>query len=188
MRLLFWQGGFTFYAAVVIPIAGRVLQPNLHLRAHITDGATFWLNWAGVVVLALFLWDLAVTADPSRLRRRRGGSWAVLFVTLTALFFLHSWLEVLDPAEGKGPADATTFFAGSQPVHWVSTAQWVAALLYLGVTVRAWRVEDSQGQEEEVVMRGRDEPRSWAIKKVPPLASSASPSHRSRHTAEQWLG
>ena len=30
--LMFWQGGFTFYAAVVIPIAGAVLAPNLHLR------------------------------------------------------------------------------------------------------------------------------------------------------------
>ena len=154
--LLFWQGGFTFYAAVVIPIAGRVLHPNLHLRARITDGATFWLNWAGVVVLALFLWDLAVTTDPSRLRRRlRGGAWAVLFVTLAALFFLHSWLESLDPAEGKGPADTATFFLVHSLYIWVSTAQWVAALLYLGVAVRAWRVEDSPRQEEEVITRGK---------------------------------
>jgi len=154
--LLFWQGGFTFYAVVVIPVAGRVLRDNLHLRARITDGATFWLNWAGVVVLALFLWDLAVTADPSRLRRRlRGGSWAVLFVTLAALFFLHSWLEVLNPAEGKGPTDAATFFLLHSLYLWVSTAQWVAALLYLGVAVRAWRVEDSQSKEEEVVVGGK---------------------------------
>ncbi len=149
--LLFWQGGFTFYAAVVIPIAGRVLQPNLHLRARITDGATNWLNWAGVVVLALFLWDLAVTTDSSRLRRRlRGGAWAVLFVTLAALFFLHSWLEFLDPAEGKGPADAATFFLVHSLYLWVSTAQWVAALIYLVASVNTWRVEDSQRQEEVV--------------------------------------
>ena len=154
--LLFWQGGFIFYAVVVIPIAGRVLQPNLHLRARITDGATFWLNWAGVVVLALFLWDLAVTTDPSRLRRRlRGGAWAVLFVALTALFFLHSWLEVLDPAEGKGPTDTLTFYWVHLTYVCVSVVQWLAALLYLGVAVRVWRVEDSPRQEEEVIMRGK---------------------------------
>ena len=28
--LLFWQGGFTFYAAVVVPIAGQVLPHGSH--------------------------------------------------------------------------------------------------------------------------------------------------------------
>ena len=149
--LLFWQGGFTFYAAVVIPIAGGVLHDKLHLRARITDAATSWLNWAGVVALALLLWDLAATADPSRLRRRlRGGCWAVLFASLAALFFLHSWLEVLDPATGKGPADAATFFLLHSVYIWASAVQWLAALIYLGVSVRAGASKTRREMKERV--------------------------------------
>src|SRR5438270_12914669 len=85
--LLFWQGGFTFYAAVVIPTAGRVLGPTLlHLRARITGEATNWLNAAGVVALALLLWDVASSVDAARWRYRgRGVCWAVLFLGLAAL-------------------------------------------------------------------------------------------------------
>ena len=110
-----------------------------------------------MVALALLLWDLAVAADPSRLRRRwRGGCWAVLFATLAALFFLHSWLEVLNPATGKGPADAATFFLIHSLYIWVSAAQWLAALIYLWVAVSAWRVEDSQGKEEKGMKEGKE--------------------------------
>jgi hypothetical protein len=143
--LLFWQGGFTFYAAVVIPIAGAVLDPNLHQRARITDAATNVLNIAGIVTVLLLLWDVVRSSDPSRRRFRvRFGLWAVLFVTLAALFPLHYWLEMLDPPGGTGPADKATFYQAHQIYLWVSAAQWLAALIYLGVTIRAWRAEDAR--------------------------------------------
>jgi hypothetical protein len=142
--LLFWQGGFTFYAAVVIPIAGAVLDPNLHQRARITASATNILNFAGVAAVLLLLWDALASTDPSRLRfRLRFALWVVLFVTLAALFPLHYWLETLDPPGGTGPADMATFYPAHQIYLWISTAQWLAALIYLGVTIRAWRAEDA---------------------------------------------
>ena len=143
--LFFWQGGFTFYAAVVIPIAGIVLYPNLHLRARITDAATNVLNLSGVLAVLLLLWDTASSCDPCRRRFWfRGGLWAVLFVTLAALFPLHYWLEVLDPVGGTGPADRTTFYQAHQIYLWVSAVQWLAALIYLWVTLQAWRAEDAK--------------------------------------------
>jgi hypothetical protein len=142
--LMFWQGGFTFYAAVVIPIAGQVLYPNLHLRARITDAATNALNFAGVVAVLLLLWDVASSSDPSRRRFWfRGALWSVLFVTLAALFPLHYWLEMLDPLVGTGPVDKATFDLAHRIYLWVSAAQWLAALVYLGATIRAWRAEDA---------------------------------------------
>jgi hypothetical protein len=145
--LLFWQGGFTFYAAVVIPIAGVVLDPNLHLRARITDAATNVLNVAGIVAVLLLLWDVAASADPSRRHFWvRGTIWSVLFVTLAALFPLHYWLEMLDPLGGMAPADKEIFYLAHRIYLWVSAAQWLAALIYLGVTIHAWRAEDSKAK------------------------------------------
>jgi hypothetical protein len=148
--LLFWQGGFTFYAAVVIPIAGVVLDPNLHQRARITDAATNVLNVSGIVTVLLLLWDVALSSDPSRRRFWfRGALWSVLFVTLAALFPLHYWLETLDPLGGTGPVDTAKFYRAHQIYLWGSAAQWLASLIYLGVTIRAWRAEDGSSTGAE---------------------------------------
>ena len=85
------------------PSPAGVLEGKLHLRAQITAEATDWLNGAGVVVLALLLWDLASSVDTSRWRNRgRGGCWAVLFFTLAGLFALHYWMDRLDPPDTPG--------------------------------------------------------------------------------------
>jgi hypothetical protein len=154
--LLFWQGGFTFYAAVVIPAAGRTLgQTLLHLRARITGEATNWLNGAGVVVLVLLLWDLACSVDAARWRSLgRGICWAVLFLSLAVLFALHYWMDVLSPADGTGPTDLATFNVLHSLYLWTSTAQWVAALGYLALAVSAWRAEDVKPDEQQGFTQG----------------------------------
>ncbi len=145
VALMLWQGGFTFYAAVVVPVAGVVLEANLHLRARITDSATNVLNIAGLATVLFLVWDVASSSDLCRRRFRvRFGLWVVLFVTLAALFPLHYWLEMLDPPGGTGPADKAAFYQAHQIYLWVSAAQWLAALIYLGVTLRAWRAEDGR--------------------------------------------
>src|SRR5205823_7477731 len=68
----FWQGGFTFYAAVVVPIGRQVFGSDLD-QAMVTRQATVWLNVAGAVTLLFLAADIAVTADPSG--RRRLGRW-----------------------------------------------------------------------------------------------------------------
>ncbi len=77
--LLFWQGGFTFYALLVIPITRHVLRDHgqLPLAALITGPATNWLNGIGVVTLVVLLWEMAAAADalPLCARRLRGGAW-----------------------------------------------------------------------------------------------------------------
>ena len=152
--LLFWQGGFLFYAAVIIPTAGRVLEGKLHLRAQITGEATNWLNGVGVVVLALLLWDLASSVDSSRLRSRgRGGAWAVLFLTLAALFALHYWMDRLDPPDSAGPSDPTAFAVAHGLYVVVALVQSVTALVFLRLTVSACAQEDAQlASMKEVTM------------------------------------
>ena len=143
--LLFWQGGFLFYVAVVIPIAGRVLEGKLHLRAQITGEATNWLNGAGVVVLALLLWDLASSVDESRRRNRgRSAAWAVLFLTLAGLFVLHYWMDRIDPPDGSGPSEPVAFAVAHTLYVVVAVLQSVTALVFLALTVSAWRTEDAK--------------------------------------------
>ena len=157
--LLFWQGGFLFYTVVVIPVAGRVLEGKLHLRAQITAEATDWLNSAGVVVLALLLWDLASSVDTSPWRNRgRGGCWAVLFFTLAGLFALHYWMDRLDPPYSAGPSDHFAFAVAHTLYVAAALVQSVAALVYLGLAVSAWRVEDAKlARLKEVTDRGEEE-------------------------------
>ncbi|HVS39734.1 MAG TPA: hypothetical protein VMS17_29525 [Gemmataceae bacterium] len=157
--LLFWQGGFLFYALVVIPITGRVLgEKLLHLRAQITGAATSWLNGVGVVALALLLWDLAVSTDGSRFRNRgRGLAWAVLFFSLAVLFALHYWLEVLDPPDSRGPSNPAAFGVAHTLYVVAAMVQSAAALVYLGLTVSAWRTEDATDAASKEGLEGGKE-------------------------------
>lgn len=144
--LLFWQGGFTFYAAVVVPITRQVLEDRdrLALAALITGPVTNWLNWAGVLTLLLLLWDLAVAVDASRWRYRwRCSAWAVLFVSLFTLFLLHYYLDRLGPLGGLAPSDRSTFWILHSVYLALCTVQWAAGLIYLGASVSAWRAEDN---------------------------------------------
>ena len=64
LALSFWQGGFTFYAAVVVPVGQEVFG---HLRqGFITRQVTVYLNLAGAVALLVLVWDLVAARDPSR--------------------------------------------------------------------------------------------------------------------------
>ena len=143
--LLFWQGGFTFYAAVVIPITRQVLSEHsrLPLAAQITGPVTTWLNWAGVVALLPLLWDLAVAVDASRRRfGLRCACWAVCFASLSTLFMLHYLLDRYGPLEGLQAPDQPAFWMLHSAYIWTSTLVWLGALIYLGLTLSAWRAED----------------------------------------------
>src|SRR6266478_8068173 len=93
--LMFWQGGFTFYAAVVVPIG----QANLGHQEQgilITREVAHYLNLAGAAALILLAWDMVECAGPTRLRAWcRWFAWAAMLGTLVALIWLHPHLERL---------------------------------------------------------------------------------------------
>src|SRR5947209_17239059 len=62
--LMFWLGGFTFYAGVVVPIGTEVLESSL-AQGWITRRVTTWLNVAAAVTLAAWAWDLAAGPAPA---------------------------------------------------------------------------------------------------------------------------
>jgi hypothetical protein len=143
--LFFWQGGFTFYAAVVVPVGQDVLGSHLE-QGFITRRVTVYLNLAGAVALLPLVWDAAGTRDPAAWRRRlRLLLWLALAAALVALYRLHPLLDqYLDP-EDRDLSDRRAFRPYHRLYLWVSTAQWGCAALYLLLTLLAWRAEDRRG-------------------------------------------
>jgi hypothetical protein len=142
IALFFWQGGFTFYASIVVPIGTDVLRSSRR-QGFITRLVTRDLNLSGAIALAPLAWDLAAGRDPSRRRRlARVGFWLGLAATQAALFWLHPHLDSLLQVKGGIVLDPEAF----RPLHrlylWLSTAQWACGLGYLGLAVLAWRAED----------------------------------------------
>src|SRR5258708_34600224 len=90
--LMFWQGGFTFYAAVVVPIGQNVLGSHLE-QGFITREVTWYLNIAGAVALAFLAGELHASGYPRQRRLKcRGTIWAGMAAVLIALVFAHTGL------------------------------------------------------------------------------------------------
>ena len=145
--LVFWQGGATFYALVVVPSARSVLHPPWQ-QAFVTRQVTFALNVAALAALVLFAWDIAVTRDPSPQRRLwRWSGWTVQAVTLAALFWLHARLAEHIDMKNFRIVDAE----GVRPIHRaylaVAAVQWFCVVVHAGLTLAAWRAEDQRPSE-----------------------------------------
>jgi hypothetical protein len=140
--LMFWQGGFLFYAAVVVPIGADVLQSHTK-QGFITRQVTNWLNVAGAIGLAVLLWDLLVAAEPRRwLRWLRWAAWIVALVSLLALVILHERLdELLQPAQFQ-ILDREQYRDLHRFYLWTSTVQWGALIVWLLLTLGTWQGED----------------------------------------------
>ena len=140
--LMFWQGGFTFYGAVVVPVGSEVLGSHQE-QGWITRSVTIFLNLAGIVAIGVWAWDIAMTREPNAWRRRlRWALWIVLLLTLGLLAWLHLRLDDLLDLESFRIVDRPQF----RRLHvWylnTSTVQWGSSLLLLAATLLAWRSED----------------------------------------------
>jgi hypothetical protein len=145
--LMFWQGGFTFYAGVVVPIGRNALRSDLEKQTVITNRTTNYLNLAGAVSLLLLGWDAMACRDPSKWRyRTRWLLWLGMAVTLGLLAGLHLYLEGYLQGDEEGMVIASGFRAifrtGHRAYLWVSTVQWACAVAYVVLSVAAWRGED----------------------------------------------
>jgi hypothetical protein len=146
--LMFWQGGFTFYAAVVVPVGRQVIGTR---QSDVTRSVTAYLNLAGAAALLPLAWDVTRCRDRTPRRRYlRWATWLGMALTLGALLWLHR-LMVGQLRLGVSPAEPP-FHNLHRLYLWVSTAQWACGLFYAGATLLAWRAEDrsvpSPGIEE----------------------------------------
>jgi hypothetical protein len=140
--LMFWQGGFTFYAAVVVPVGQEVLGTHFK-QGLITRHVTVYLNLAGAAALLPLAWDTAASADRSVLRRRL--RWLALGGIASGqalVFWLHPQLdELIDLQMGSIP-ERKAFRVGHRWYLWISTVQWGLGVVYALLTLYAWRDGD----------------------------------------------
>lgn len=140
--LLVWQGGFLFYAAVVVPLGTEVLG-SAAAQGAITARVTDVLNALGVLGLALACLEVSLTRDPFRPRTAaRWWCWAVALVCQFFLFVFHQLLDAFMDPQRTHVVIRPPFYPLHRAYLWVATVQWFACVVLVWLTVRAWRAED----------------------------------------------
>jgi exosortase/archaeosortase len=134
----YWQGGFTFYAAIVVPTGTEVLGSSAE-QGKITRRVAATINLTGAIALAIFALDIVF--EP-RLRRSRAIAMLVAVILLVALMVLRDRLDVMFHGEDAFLDDRAEFRPWHRTYLWLSTAQWATCVVYLILTLAAWRNED----------------------------------------------
>lgn len=142
VALTFSFGGFSVYAAVVVPVGSSVLDSTS--QGFVTQKVTHFLNAFSVVTLLLLLWEVLEE------RRGRGPkanrTLATLFIVLSccciALLQLHPRLDAMLAPESFSVERPTLFYRLHQVYLWVSTVQWLASLALIWVLVSTWHAAD----------------------------------------------
>jgi len=142
VAILFWQGGFMFYGAVVVPVGSDVLGSH-QAQGFVTRSVTNYLNIAGIVAICFWLWDMVSARGVGIIRRRISwGLWLLLLLTLGLQGWLHVLMDQCLDLETQQILDK----ARLRYLHvWylnISTIQWAANLLLVAITLLTWRSED----------------------------------------------
>lgn len=142
MALLYWQGGFLFYSAAVVPIGQDMLGVT---QGFITRRVTVALNVAGAVAVVPLLLDALLSGEPRRGRRvLRLFCWAIIAITLVLLFWMHPRLDDYLDVERHIVENARAFRRWHRWYLWISTIQWALGLVYMVLMLQAWRAEDGR--------------------------------------------
>lgn len=140
--LMFWQGGFTFYVAVVVPVGTSVLGSALR-QGFVTRQVTVWLNLAGAIALGILALDLLSCRETSRKRAWvRRGCWLVMVTCQALLTWLHRHLDSLMEERGRIVLDPEAFYYTHRIYLWTHTIQWACGLVFVALMLLAWRGED----------------------------------------------
>ncbi len=128
---LVWQGGFVFYAGVVVPQGTRL--HGAMGQGLVTQTVTDWLNVLGAVWAVILAWDILATPA---FRRPRIGCWGICVVLLAVQTILH--LAMDEHIRGGELHDPDGFRRLHIGYLCSSTVQWVSGLALAWWTLRAW--------------------------------------------------
>lgn len=134
----FWQGGFTFYTAVAVPIGTDVLGSPA-AQGMITRRVAFWINVTGAIALVVLTADTVMTRQ---LRVPRVVCLLLMAFGLIALFILHQRLDSMMDANAGTVLDRRTFRHWHRVYLWISTGEWMVGVVWLALTPLAWRRAD----------------------------------------------
>lgn len=138
---LFW-GGLTFYTGFAVRIAHDVLSDPMD-GGMITQRVTVLLQYFAAATVVLML---ANAIQVGRKLRKLGFTLAfcaiTLGVTVGGLVIVHGKLDAVIDVEAVEISDREVFAANHQRYNQLTTVQWIASLVYLPLTVVAWRKVD----------------------------------------------
>ena len=131
-----WLGGLTFYGAVVIRVATRVLGSHTRV-GFITQGVVGPLNLLGWLALGIALLDL--------LRSRswlRWTAWGAAAAAHGALYAVKPRMDALLDPRAMDITDHERFYRLHQVYLALTTVEWAAGLVLLVLALAAWRRQD----------------------------------------------
>ncbi len=140
--LMLWQGGFLFYALIVVPIGGDVLGSET-TQGFITRRVTVWLNGFGGACLVAAIFDIRRT---STLRILRQVVWFLAVLMQIALVILHPRMDALLDADLHIVNDTQAFYRLHAIYLSVSGVLWFAMLCSTIIMLLAWRSVDASTQ------------------------------------------
>lgn len=140
---LFW-GGLTFYTGFVVRISHDVLSDPMD-GGLITQRVTVLLQDLGVVTVGFMgLNSWQVRQQASRFGNVLLIVTAILALSLLGLFLVHAQLDAVIDVANNDIIDPDQFDTGHRRYNQLTTVEWIASLVYLVVTVIAWRTVDRQ--------------------------------------------
>jgi hypothetical protein len=145
--LLFWQGGFLFYSAIVVPVGQEVLTSGT-TQGFITRQVAVYLNIGGAVAMLPLLADVLAGPEKCRLRKwLRLVAWAGLAVTLAMLVWMHPRVDAFLDPDMHVIDDVKGFRHWHRWYLWTSTIQWGFGVAYMALMLWAWRAADRASGE-----------------------------------------
>lgn len=151
LMLSIWFGGFTFYAAVVVPLGSELLGKTE--QGFVTQRVTVWLNAIGLACIAVLLWEWQ-----AGLALKRSRPTLVMLVMLglssLALIVLHQMLGRLLDAETMEVINGSRFYQTHRAYLWVSILQWL-------LCVALWRQYAIGPQRRELQAKTGDGEARW---------------------------
>lgn len=143
---LFW-GGLTCYTGFVVRIIHDVVADPMD-GGLITQRVTVLLQILGAITVVLMLWN---AFQVSRVCKKYGVTLAlcaiVVGVAIVGLFVVHSHLDTVIDVEASEVTNREVFTISHRRYNQLTTIEWIASVLYLPITVAAWRRVDSQTQK-----------------------------------------
>ncbi|MBG88608.1 MAG: hypothetical protein CMO80_17140 [Verrucomicrobiales bacterium] len=136
-----WMGGFTFYTAVSLRVAHKVLGDSGEF-GFVTQIVTDRLNLIGTVAVVLLLAHLLSHWQVFTSRRRRilMGTWLILAITLAQLYHVHNLIDALLDFELRRVPDRAAFEAVHDRYELIATVQWLCAVIHLAMMLTHERV------------------------------------------------
>lgn len=138
---LFW-GGLTFYTGFVVRISHDVLDNSME-GGLITQRVTGLLQWLGVVtVLPMAINGLAVRRRCPRFGNALLMCSAILACAVLGLIVVHGQLDAVIDVSRVDITDRDAFDNGHRRYNQLTTIEWLATVVYLPITIAAWRTMD----------------------------------------------